>query len=205
MASSWTFRLDIRESMFHKRFVQPRNRLPMAVVEPSSLQEFVRCVDVACFSIGYGSSEGSLRLDDLKGSCLPKQLNYSEMFCSEMKMLVQLWSPSIVKGICHGVIFWRWKGDYISWGTGREVRGMGHRNPQKIHKTFVQRLFLVSMLVGSLWCFLFCSGTVEDVKGLSIANSNKNTVVLGYRACFERHSSNAIILLKELMSLRVIR
>lgn len=44
MASSWTFRLDIRKNMFHQRFVQPWNRLPVAVVEPSSLQGFVRCV-----------------------------------------------------------------------------------------------------------------------------------------------------------------
>lgn len=51
----------------------------------------------------------------------------------------------------------------------------------------------------------FLPGTVEDVRGLSIANSNKNTIVLVYRAYFERHSSNAIILLKELASLRVIR
>lgn len=32
--------------MFHERFVEPWNTLPMAVVEPSSLQGFVRCVDV---------------------------------------------------------------------------------------------------------------------------------------------------------------
>lgn len=32
--------------MFHKRVVEPWNRVPMAVVEPSSLQGFVRCVGV---------------------------------------------------------------------------------------------------------------------------------------------------------------
>lgn len=58
--------------MFHKRVVQPWNRLAIAVVEPSSLQGFVRGVDVALvdmFYIGRGSSEGSLRLGDLKGFC----------------------------------------------------------------------------------------------------------------------------------------
>lgn len=58
--------------MFHKRFVQPWNRLPMAVVKPSSLQGSVRCVDVALGDVFLALDMAILK--DLLDSLLLKVL-----------------------------------------------------------------------------------------------------------------------------------